>query len=155
MLTIVALMVPSAAFTSSSDFFNEDGGVKYTEDRPAINPDFAPDEDCNIDYELKCVPGSQQSCFGGLEGYHNGEDNVCSPIDCQEGYHGIDNDESGLCYPNSEDCDGYVMTHNGTQRYPYVFVEGENGKDDRCADPTYLCDDISSHEICKEFLDNN
>ena len=139
-----------------SGFYNDNGSVKYTKDRPAINPDFAPDEDCNIAYELKCIPGSQQSCFEGLEGFNNGENNVCTPIECQEGYHDVDDDETGLCYPNSEDCDdSYVMTYDGKQRYPYVFVEGKDDKGDRCANPVYLCDDESSHEICKEFLDDN
>lgn len=52
----------------------------YGDNRPAINPDFAPDQDCNIAYEIKCIPGSQQSCRDDLDGFHNGEDNVCSPI---------------------------------------------------------------------------
>ncbi|MGH9975844.1 MAG: hypothetical protein ACRD8Z_08435 [Nitrososphaeraceae archaeon] len=124
-----------------------------TQDRPATNLDVDPDQDCNIAYELKCVPGFEQGC---PEGFHNGEDNVCSPIKCPEGYHVVDDDETGLCYPNSEaDCDSnYVITYEGV-RYDYVFVEGEDGKNDRCANPGYLCDDESSHEIFKEFLNNN
>lgn len=128
----------------------------FGDNRPAINPDFAPDQDCNIAYEVKCIPGSQQSCFD-LDGFDNGKNNVCSPIECQEGYHMVDDDETGLCYPNSEvDCDdSYVVTYDGKQRYDYVFVEGEDGESDRCANPVYLCEDESSHEICKEFLNNN
>lgn len=140
-----------------SGFYNDTrGSPKYTQDRPAINPDFAPDENCNFAYELHCIPGSQQSCFD-LEGFHNGEDNVCSPIKCQEGYHVVDDDETGLCYPNSEaDCgDSYIMTYDGEERLDYVFVEGEDGENDRCANPVYLCEDESSHEICREYLGNN
>lgn len=62
--------------------------VKLTEERPAINLDFAPDEDCNIKYELKYIPGSAQKCRD-LEGFDNGENNVCTPIECQEGYYAI------------------------------------------------------------------
>ena len=131
-----------------SGFYNEENGYPKLTDRPAINPDFDPDEDCNLEYHLKCIPGSEQDC---PEGYHNGEDNVCSPMECQEGYHSVDDDETGLCYPNSEGCDGYVIK-NGI-RYSFVFIEDEDG--DRCADPAYLCNDDSSHEICREYLDSN
>ena len=135
----------------ASGFYDEEGFPKQKE-RPAINPDFAPDEDCNIEYELKCIPGSQQSC-SDLEGFNNGENNVCTPIECQEGYHDVDDDETGLCYPNSEDCsDSYLMTYDGKKRLNYVFEGGKDGKGDRCANPAYLCDDISSHEICKEYF---
>ena len=132
-----------------SGFYTE-GGLPFHEGRPAINPDFAPDESCNIAYELKCIPGIEQDC---PEGFHNGEDDVCSPVECQEGYHSVDDDETGLCYPNSEDCDGYVVKDG--VRYNFVFVEGEGDENDRCADPSYLCHDDSSHEICKEYLEDN
>jgi hypothetical protein len=154
---VMVLAIPISSMlaysSSESDFFYEDGSVKRTEDRPAINPDLAPDDDCNIAYELKCVPGSQQECrdLGELD---NGEDNVCSPADCQEGYMTVDDDESGLCYPTDEDCGdyGYVITYGG-ERFDYVFVEGEDGEGDRCADPAYLCEDESSH--CREYLNDD
>ena len=38
---------------------NENCYVLSKQNRPAINPDFDPDEDCNIEYYLKCIPGSQ------------------------------------------------------------------------------------------------
>lgn len=84
-----------------SGFYSEENGYPKQSDRPAINPDFDPDEDCNIAYELKCIPGSEQEC---PEGFHNGEDNVCSPIECQEGFHNEEDNETGLCYPNEEGC---------------------------------------------------
>ncbi len=86
-----------------SGFYREDGFPKDTEDRPAINPDFAPDESCDFKWELKCIPGSEQSCFE-LEGYNNFEGNVCTPIGCPEGYHDIFDDEDNICHSNEKDC---------------------------------------------------
>jgi hypothetical protein len=63
MVLVIPVLTVLGYSSSKSDFFNEDGGVKYTEDRPAINPDFAPDDDCNIAYEPKCIPGSQHLDF--------------------------------------------------------------------------------------------
>ena len=82
-------------------------------ERPAINPDF----DCNIAYEIKCIPGTQQSCFD-LEGFNNAENNVCTPIACQEGYHNEEDDETGLCFPNDEGCwneDTMVLMENADE----------------------------------------
>jgi hypothetical protein len=94
-----------------SGFYDVEGYVMDTELRPEINPDFAPDEDCNLAYELKCIPGSQQKC-SDLDGFNNGENNVCTPIECQEGYVGADDDEHGLCisYGRCENnYTGYVL----------------------------------------------
>lgn len=90
-----------------SGFYREDGFPKDTKDRPAINPDFDPDEDCNISYELKCIPGREQSCFE-LDGYNNFEVNVCTPKGCPEGYYIMEEDEDGVCYSNSEGCPDYA-----------------------------------------------
>ena len=98
-----------------SGFYDEEGYVVDTEERPAINPNFDPDEDCDLAYELKCITGSQQKC---AEGFNNFENNVCSPIGCQEGYHDVYDDESGLCYPNEEGCPDYD---------DFVLIEEENG----------------------------
>lgn len=86
-----------------SGFYREDGFPKDTEDRPAINPDFAPDRSCDLKWELKCIPGSQQSCLD-LEGYNNSELNVCTPIGCLEGYHVVIEDEDNVCQSNEIDC---------------------------------------------------
>ena len=85
-------------------FYREDGYPRDTKNRPAINPDFAPDESCDLKWELKCIPGSQQSCFDELEGFNNGEMNVCTPIGCPEGYHDIYEDEDNICHSNEIDC---------------------------------------------------
>gem|GEM_PF-2832311 len=130
-----------------SGFFNEDGGVKYTEDRPAINPDFDPDRDCNLAYELKCIPGSQQQCRD-LDGFHNGEDNVCSPIKCQEGYHEEEDNESGLCYPNEEECpDDYMV----------LLTDRPGGRNDLCAYLSSICgyDEHAKEDYCIEWREEN
>jgi hypothetical protein len=87
-----------------SGFYREDGYPKDTENRPAINPDFAPDRSCDLKWELKCIPGTEQGCFGNLRGYNNGEMNVCTPIGCPEGYHDIFDDEDNICHSNEIDC---------------------------------------------------
>jgi hypothetical protein len=87
-----------------SGFYRDDGYSKDTKDRPAINPDFAPDRSCDLKWELKCIPGSEQGCFGDLRGYNNGEMNVCTPIGCLEGYHNIFDDEDNICHSNEIDC---------------------------------------------------
>ena len=67
----------------------------------------------------------------------------------------VDDVETGLCYPTDEVCGdyGYVITYEG-ERFDYVFVESEDGENDRCANPVYLCDNEESHPICKDFLSN-
>jgi hypothetical protein len=63
-----------------SGFYDEEGDVLDIELRPAINPDLDPDEDCNLAYELKCIPGSEQRCRD-LGEFSNFEINVCRPTD--------------------------------------------------------------------------
>lgn len=120
----------------------------YQVDRPPINPDFDPDEDCNIAYELKCIPGSQQSC-SDLEGFNNGENNVCTPIACQEGYHSEYDDETGLCYPNEVECpDTMVFIKSGDDEYPYG---------DRCAPLYTICDEAEhmNKNYCREYCEED
>ena len=85
-----------------SAFYREDGYPRDTENRPAINPDFAPNRSCDLKWELKCIPGSEQKC-SDLRGYDNGEMNVCTPIGCPEGYHNIAEDEDNICHSNKID----------------------------------------------------
>jgi hypothetical protein len=97
-----------------SGFYRDDGYPIDTELRSAINPEFAPDESCDLKWELKCIPGSQQSCFDELEGFNNGEMNVCTPIGCPNGYHDNFEWEDNVCYSNDQGCynDGYVMVED-------------------------------------------
>jgi hypothetical protein len=128
-----------------SGFYNERGSPKYDQDRPAINPDFAPDEECNLGYYLKCLPGTAQEC---PEGYHNGEDNSCSPVECQEGYHEEEDNESGLCYPDSEGCP------EGSE---YALVERDDGKGIICLYLFRICNEAehSSKDYCIEYCEEN
>jgi hypothetical protein len=78
------------------------------------NPFFAPDYSCLFDaYQLHCIPGDQQEC---PKGFGNNEDGTCvvskRGVDCPEGYHGADEDETGQCYPDTEPC------YPGMIRYP-------------------------------------
>jgi hypothetical protein len=129
-----------------SGFYDEKGQPIENRTRPAINPEFDPDEDCNISYELKCIPGSEQSCFE-LKGYHNGEDNVCSPIECQEGYLSVDDLETGLCI-TPEECESDDM-----KGYGYVLLEDEG----RCALVYYICSEPehSVKDYCVEWREKN
>ena len=138
-------------FNAFRDLIEEEREIwfeNHGDNRPAINPDFAPDEDCNIAYEVKCIPGSQRSCLD-LEGYHNGEDNVCSPIKCQEGYHTEYDLETGLCLPNEVECpDTMVFVESGDDEYPYG---------DRCTPLYTICDEAEHREedYCIEYCEEN
>jgi hypothetical protein len=111
-----------------SKWYREDGYPRNTENRPAINPDFAPDRSCDLKWELKCIPGSEQQC-SDLRGYDNGEMNVCTPIGCPDGYHGNFEWEDNVCYSNEIDCqDDWVLVEGayGTSCEPlYNIEEGE------------------------------
>ena len=92
-----------------SGFYREDGYPRDTKNRPAINPDFAPDRSCDLKWELKCIPGSEQTCLD-IDGYNNGEMNVCTPIGCPDGYHDNFEWENNICYSNEIDCqDGWIL----------------------------------------------
>jgi hypothetical protein len=86
-----------------SGFYREDGYPRDTKNRPAINPGFDPDRSCDLKWELKCIPGSEQTCLD-IEGYNNGEMNVCTPIGCPDGYHDVIEDEDNICHSNEIDC---------------------------------------------------
>ena len=65
---------------------------------------------------------------------------------------GTDDYETGQCYDNDKGCNWY-MIKDGI-RFDYVLIEGDDGKSDRCAKPTYLCHEDPSYEICREYLDD-
>jgi len=130
-----------------SGFYRDDGYPKDTENRPAINPNFAPDESCDLKWELKCIPGSQQSCRD-LEGYNNGEMNVCTPIGCPEGYHDNFEWEDNVCYSNDEGC----------QNDDYILVEREDeDRNDTCGPLYYYCDEeeVRNEDFCIEYCEEN
>jgi hypothetical protein len=96
-----------------SQFYREDGHPEELDLRPAVNPDFDPVESCDLKWELKCIPGTEQDC---PEGYNNFEVNVCTPIGCPEGYHDYFEDEDAACYSNEQEC-----------KYDLVLAKDEYG----------------------------
>jgi hypothetical protein len=71
-----------------------------------------PDQDCLFDPSLsKCTPGPE----GCPEGFGTNENGQCFPLGgCPDGYHSVEDDESGTCYPDSTPCpDGQVRSDEG------------------------------------------
>src|SRR5918994_561209 len=71
-----------------------------------------PDQDCLFDPSLpKCTPGPE----GCPEGFGTNEDGQCFPLGgCPDGYHSVEDDESGTCYPDDIPCpDGQVRSDEG------------------------------------------
>lgn len=99
---------------------------------------------------MKCIRGSEQEC---PENFGNNDDSTCFPLDengdwvCPEGYHNVDDEETGQCYPNEEGC----------EYDDYVLLTDRPGKDDRCASLYYLCSPIGgtaeerNHPACDEW----
>lgn len=150
----ILVIIPVLMLAVPNVYTSEDIAHIYQGNRPAINPEFDPDESCLFDvFQLKCVPGSQQEC---PESFASAEPENCYPKHsegCPEGYHGTDDDETGQCYPNSEGCKGYTIKDG--IRFDYVLLEDRPDKGDRCAKITYLCheSDTPDHPACKEFLE--
>lgn len=112
---IFALPPVVGTFASETGFYNEEGYVKYYRDRPAINPEFAPDRSCLFDvFQDKCVPGTDQEC---PKDFGINDAGTCFPYvfiteGCPDGYHSMDDDETGQCYPNSEECPKYMKMND-------------------------------------------
>jgi hypothetical protein len=158
---IVALAIILTIPTTTNLFASEradDLASMYKEDRPAINPDFAPDESCLFDiFQDKCAPGSQQEC---PEDFGTNEDLNCVPqINdghrmCPDGYHTSDGDETGQCYPNSNGCsDANLTSEDRTSNFNFILLTGDDSPNpyDTCADPRSLCVDQPDHSGCKEY----
>jgi hypothetical protein len=111
-----------------------------------------PDESCLFDvYQIKCQPfPNADDC---PEDFGMNEDGYCFPLDengvwtCPEGYHNVDDDETGQCYPNEEECEDYE-----------IFEEGKGGEDsDSCRALYYVCDtqEYREHDKCIEFCNED
>jgi hypothetical protein len=145
----VSLYASNGSSDKDNPFFTSQGN------RPAINPDFDPDFDCIYDVsQIHCIPGSAQDC--PKPQFSAGDPQMCFPktlVDgewkwvCPEGYHNVDDDETGQCYSNEEECQDYE-----------VFEEGKGGDDsDGCRALDYVCDDdvYREHEECIEYCDED
>jgi hypothetical protein len=123
---ILILLVPPVY--AENELFNDEGYLLFQRNRTAINEDFKPDYSCLFDvFQEKCIPGSQQECPKPY--FSNNEDYACFPKTlingtypynhnatyywkCPVGYHNVDEDETGQCYSNKEDCNdefGYIL----------------------------------------------
>jgi hypothetical protein len=124
---------------AGADATNGEFSSSIKANRPAINPDFAPDESCLFDvFQLKRVPGSQQEC---PEGFGHADPDNCYPQfgpggtwACPEGSHGVEDDETSQCYPDGVPCpDDMIMTED----------------DDRgCVEYRISCDANPNHPLC-------
>jgi hypothetical protein len=131
-------------------------GVKaYKSGRPAINEDFKPDYSCLFDtFQLECIPGSEQECPKPYFGSNDPE--TCFPKTliegdypfvngtylwlCPKGYHNIDEDETGQCYPNSEECE---------ENYIFEKANASNPKDsDSCVEYKLDCELNEANPLC-------
>ena len=100
------------------------------------NPFFDPDYSCLFDtYQLHCIPGENQEC---PEGFGNNEDDTCFAQtkingtwewECPDGYHSIESDETGQCYPDTEPC------------YPGQVRNQTDPNDSSCKDERIVCDE--------------
>jgi hypothetical protein len=83
------------------------GGGNDGDGDPTPQPIFAPDDSCALDpFQEKCIPPEGQSC---PEGFGSNEDGHCIPDSgCPQGYHMVDDVETGQCHPKSEltECTG-------------------------------------------------
>jgi len=95
-----------------------------------------PDEDCLFDPSMpKCAPDENGNC---PEGFGMNEDGQCFPRGgCPDGYHRVDDDESGRCIPNSDGCtQGMIFRPNMKS----------------CGEKEYVC---SQYPQLKECVTNN
>lgn len=141
----IVMTLLGSQLASASTGFTGDDFTSIRDDRPAINPDFDPDEDCDFDTcQLKCIPGSQQDC---PDGFWKNEDDTCHVAGpCPDGYHSVDDDESGQCYPNEGGCE-----------YDYfILIEREDGSY-RCAALYSICgsEEFRNENFCIELCEED
>jgi hypothetical protein len=151
---IPILLIPTVHASSNSELFNEEGYLLSQRDRPAINEDFKPDYSCLFDvYQEKCIPGSAQECPKPY--FSNNEDYTCFPKTlingtypyvngtyewrCPVGYHTVDEDETGQCYSNEEECPEWA-----------VLQKAQGGRDwsDSCIEYKVQCEYNEDHPLC-------
>lgn len=143
-IPIFLLLVPNV-YTNNDSEFTGDNFKARQDDRPAINPDFDPDESCLFDtYQARCIPGSDQECPEGLGG--SNDDQTCVPEHdrCPEGYHSTQDDETGQCHPNDDEGEGV----GGCEYEGMILTQSENTGGDICIDYKIDCNLNEDHVLC-------
>jgi hypothetical protein len=99
-------------------------------DCPESSNVFAPDKSClfNVNQPI-CIPPEGVDC---PEGFGTNDDGYCFPFnelgewECPQGYHSIEDDETGQCYPDSQPCPvNSIMGDNGNCISKH-WCEGDN-----------------------------
>jgi hypothetical protein len=71
LIALIAVGIPTTVFANVSQELSEEERESgfwgerdfVTHDRPAINPDFVPNESCNLDvYQIQSIPESELEC---------------------------------------------------------------------------------------------
>lgn len=111
---------------------NTDNGLARSNDDSVVVLS-NPDEDCLFDPSMpKCAPDENGNC---PEGFGMNEDGQCFPRGgCPDGYHRVDDDESGRCIPNSDGC-------------PPGMIFRPNMKS--CGEKEYVCSQYPELKECK------
>jgi hypothetical protein len=117
----------------------------------ASNGKFDPDESCLFDVDQpKCTPPEGVEC---PDNFGTNEDGQCFPLDengnwtCPEGYHNEDDDETGQCYSNDQECPPGMIFEEGT---------GDGDDSDSCRSLYYICDEEEhrQEDYCIEFCED-
>lgn len=118
-----------------------------------------PDQDCLFDPSLpKCAVGSNENC---PEGFAMNENSQCVPIvdSCPDGFHKIDDDETGTCYPNEQGCpDGMIFTPDKKNCGYTEFVCENYPELSQCTEeisPAANSSSSSSNNTSSDTLENN
>jgi hypothetical protein len=112
---------------------------------PTIVNNEGPDGDCLFDPNLPKCASVDGDCPDGF--FQNGYEQ-CVPVGgCPDGYHTVDDDETGRCIPNSDGCpDGMIFRPNG---------ETCGYKEDLCQDNADLDGCVETPQECNNGRDDD
>ncbi len=112
---------------------------------PTIVNNEGPDGDCLFDPNLPKCASVDGDCPDGF--FQNGYEQ-CVPVGgCPDGYHTVDDDETGTCIPNSDGCpDGMIFRPNG---------ETCGYKEDLCQDNADLDGCVETPQECNNGRDDD
>jgi hypothetical protein len=137
-----------AEFDDLTNSYEDCRQVPGTEEYIEYMATGGPDQSCLFDItQIKCLP------FPGEDkcpvGFGNNEDDRCVPRTlingewkwvCPEGYHNVDEGESGQCYSNGEECQD-TMIFEGANK-------SEGDLSDSCVEYKIDCDLNEGHPLC-------